>query len=547
MAAAGGRHRRPRKENQCPAPSRLRASHNSAASTIGCSASRETWIPAAARQPTTVSCGAGAGSPTPSGAAAAGGIEQRPARGESLATFAVVCDVIAGRSKWNLLCVTQGLDRLLLAWPASLPPDITPCQWAGSSGKESLPSNTLPCAAAGHPGAEIRSGSTSPVTGSPLPRSRHLPLPTARQHHHSCLQPDAGDTSWPAQLAVLAVQASAGGPMHSRQPAGAGMASTPSSQAGGADGARGIAAASSARSEWVHQQRSTGQQPAPPLQAHSQGCQAQAAAQQGQACESAQADAICDHRPCSSAQAGLRAALRVSSASLCSLAEPSATEAAAAAAVPPILGQEANLQDLTAFGSAALAELEEESCAGSLPATPSSTSQTAGRQALAAATQFGGSARVGARQAVAGAASSMGQDADVQQLARPLPKPACSMQQQQQQHDCQGPQADGAVSRVLPGPWPATHLLHPCLHRTAYGFLGLLQVGHIGAGCFACSGTGIGCSQQRVSYAETTSRLPLLLSLHVWLPAPWLPAAAASHCVSTLVAKPAWTGCPHGP
>ena len=261
--------------------------------------------------------------------------------------------------------------------------------------------------------------------------------------------------------------------MSSCQPAGASIAGSPSSQTGGTLGARGVAAA---RSEWHRQQRMEGQQPAPPLQAHSQGGQAWAAPQQGQACcESGQADAFSCHRPNSSAQPGLRAALRVSSASLCSLAEPSATEAAAAAAVPPFLGQEANLQDLTAFGSAALAELEG-SGAGSLPATPGSTSQPAGRHALAAACQSRGIAHVGGGQAVAGGSSRLSQGADLQQ---PLPGPACSMQQ----HDCRGPQPDGAVSRVLPGPWPATHLLQPCLHRTAYGFLALLQVRHVGAGC----------------------------------------------------------------
>ena len=322
------------------------------------------------------------------------------------------------------------------------------------------------------------------MTGSPLPRSRHLPLPTARQHHHSCLQPDAGGSSWPAQPVA---QASPGGRESSRQPAVAGMAGLSSSQARGTAGAAGVADASSARSEQLRQQRSAGQQPARPLQAHSPGCQAlAAAAQPGQACcESAQADPVSFHRPCSSARAGLRAALRVSSASLCSLAEPSATEAAAAA-VPPFLGQEANLQDLTAFGSAALAELEEKSGAGSLPSTPSSTSQTAGGQAAAAACRLGGSARVGGRQTVAGGSSSLGQGAVMQQLAGPLPGPACSMQQQQQ-HDCQGLQPDGAVSTVLPQPWPATHLLQPCLHRTAYGFLALLRVRLIGAGCSTSS------------------------------------------------------------
>ena len=386
------------------------------------------------------------------------------------------------------------------------------------------------------------------MTGSPLPRSRHLPLPTARQHHHSCLQPDAGDSPRPAQLAVQAI---AGEPLSSRQPAGAGMAAPPSSQAGGAVGARGVAAARSARSEWHRQQPSAGQQPAPPLQALSQGRQALAADQQGQACcESGQADSLPCHRPCSSVseQAGLRAALRVSSASLCSLAEPSASDAAAAAA-PPFLGQEANLQDLTAFGSAALAEMEEGSGAGSLPGTPSSTSQTAGGQAAAAACPSGGSARVSARQAIARASSSLSQGADVQQLAGPLPGPPCSMPQQQR-HDCQGPQPDGAVSRVLSGPWPATHLLQPCLHRTAYGFLALLQVRHTGAGCSSLSVHADALEWAAVSMASAvqrpTSKLPLLLSPHAWLPTPWLPAAAASHCMATPVAKPEWTGCPLG-
>ena len=472
MAAGGRRHVRPRKENQCPALSLLRASHNSAASPLGCSVPLETWISGSAGQPITVSCSAGAGSPNSSCAAAVLGTEQHPAPGGCQAIFAVA--PCCWQAKW-ICCVTRALDRLLL-WPVRRPCHLTLLcvngpQAVARSECTALPSQTLLCAAAGHSGAGARSGSTSPVTGSPLPRSRHLPLPTARQHHHSCLQPDAGDSPRPAQLA--AVQTSPGASRSSWQPAGAGVVGSLSSQTGGALGASGVTAAGSARSEWHRQQHTEGQQPAPPLQAHSQGGQARAAPQQGQACcKSGQADASY-----SSAQAGLRAALRVSSASLCSLAEPSASEAAAAAAAaPPFLGQEANLQDLTAFGSAALAELEGSG-------TPGSTSQPAGRHALAAACQSGGIADVSARQAVARGSSHLGQGADVLQLAGPLPGPACSMQQ----HDCRGPQPDGSVSGVLPEPWPATHLLQPCLHRTAYGFLALLQVRHVGTGCSSSS------------------------------------------------------------